>query len=499
MVVSRDVIEIIRILKTGHLLICSFHFHSKNLEQSSSSSHSRSHQKKSPYVQLKVLKVPKLSHGLTVQELKEMTRARLASEVTDETGSMSPTGPNDDEQHNRQRVYSHEAVRTDAARSRIDSSDSFRSAPAAYAPSSFRQRLYSEQSYNNPVVKSRSSSRLNNTGISSFYSQDAGDSGSVNSFASGYGGDSHFGSDASGIYTTATSSSRDLGRSVSFPVGENVEESDQYSPFMASASFETGSRRLAANCLPSPALSNLLEDRPFSPEIGNSFSGEGQRFDFAGFPASPAVHRGAFSDEVFSVATPSTSQSYGFSDSHFTNDNAPAPAPVPVLTGNFDRPGSRGAELPKSVAESVLGSSGGLLSEFFQDDSYKPSPLRAGIRNPWNESNDLGVSKLETDLKNLIFSESNNAAALVDDFPFSSFHSNSSVTSEPNWSPVAGRQPRTSRDKSKIAIPEDFHDDGIDFASSPLAGHIRGDGDPSDSPLAKSVNKRRSASRWKFI
>ena len=423
-----------------------------------------------------------------------MTRARLASEATEESGSV---GVNDaDHQYNpRQRVYSHEGNNSEAVpRQRFDSADSFRSAPSSYAPQP-------SSNFRNPFVKSRSSSRLNHPGISTFGSLDAGDNASVNSFVSGLGTESFVGSDASGFYTAAPST-RDLGRSVSFPVGESHGESenDQYGHYMASASFETGSRRHAASGLPSPGLSNLMEDKPFHSDIdiGASFSGEGQRFEFGGLPASPAVHNSSFSEEALSdllhkrrPITPSTARSQTFSDSHTTNDEIPFPIPD-LKVGILGRQTSRGGELSKTVAESVLGSSpllnqGEFLKEnpsFLKEDGQDAS-------NPWEESDDSGFSKLQTDLNKLLLSESNRN---VGNSLFSSFRSKSSAKKESDWTSLAG-DALTPRDASNITTPECFDDDaGVAFTAS-----VSTDESPPNASPAKIVNKKRNTSRWKFM
>ncbi len=429
-----------------------------------------------------------------------MTRARLATEATsDGSGSV---GVNDAIEHQyipRQRVYSQESNRSNRSdvipRQRIDSAESYRSAPASYATQS------SSFSFRNPFAKSRSSSRLQQPGISTFGSMDAGDNASVNSYVSGHGGESYVGSDASGFYASATAScgARDLGRSVSFPVGEcpGETESELYGHFMASASFETGTRRLAAGGLPSPALSNLMEDKPFHSEIGTSFSGEGQRFDFGGLPASPAVHNKSFSEETLSELlpnkrpiTPSTVQSVTFSDSHTTNDEAlHIAAPMPDLKPSILGAQSvRGGELSKTVAESVLG--GELLQEH-------PPFLKDGqdACNPWKQSNDGGFSKLESDLNNLLLSENNTEN--VDDFPFSSFRSKASAKKQFDWTStsVGLHAGNPVEESSNPSIAECFNDDGSSLPSSRKSDE---DASKLSSP-AKSVNKKRNTSRWKFM
>jgi len=410
----------------------------------------------SPYVPLKVQKVPaKLpTHGLTVQELKEMTRARLASEATEESGSVNTTPVT------RQRVYSHEGAAS--VRQRIDSSESWRSAPA---PNLGR----------NNFTKPRSSSRLNvhqrqQPGLSSFYSADAADNVSVNS---GYGGDSYMGSDASGMFTT--SSSRDLGRSVSFPAtSESASDYDMYT----AVSFETGRARVTTAGLTSPTLSNLMEDKPFTPSISASFSGEGRNYDFAGLPASPAV-QSPFGRRQ--PVTPSSRQTFSFSDDRPIQDNSRFSIPeLPPV--QLERQSSRNDELSKHVAESVLRPSNILADNF---DDYKPSPAKDEVvQNPWKKNDSGGISKLESDLNNLLFSGNG-----ANPYPFASIQPKASIDNESDWAPVHGH-PLTPHATSNI---ENFSDDGDVCFGSPDRISDKASGASSRSGSSKK------SSRWNFF
>ena len=444
-------------------------------------SNSRSINKTSPYVPLKVQKIPaklpnNLAHGLTVQELKEMTRARLTSEVTEESASVTSTPIPDDMSHySRQRVYSHEI----ATRQRFDSSESWRSAPV---PNLGR----------NPSRNGGSNIRVNihqQPGLSSFYSADAADNVSV---VSGYGGESHIGSEVSGIYTAA--SSRDLGRSTSFPMaGESTGEYD----VNTTVSFETGRARVASG-LPSPTLSNLLEDKPFSPSINASFSGEGRIFDFAGLPASPAIQRSPFSEKGLSdllcqqPITPSTGHTFSFSDDLPVHDDLQM-AVTDLTPSSLERQRSRNAELPNYVAESVLGSSNAFQENF--DNCNKPSPLRDGVlqngQNPWKENGNGEISKLESDLNNLLFS--GNDDSRPDNFPFASTQSKASFKEESYWTPVDG-QPLTTHDTPNIAIREKFNDDCIEFLGTPdrLV-------EKTSERITPSKSGSKKNSRWTFF
>ena len=512
-----------------HLLTLHHHlFHFIPPKVHETHGHNQSHHKKNQYFPLKVQNVSKLpqslSHGLTVQELKEMTKARLATEATDETASASASisatatgsedhqyphpNPNNNNNNNsnnpnsdpRQRVYSYEGTRQ-----RFDSADSFRSAPSTSAQSS--------SNFRNPFAKSRSSTRLHqHAAISTFGSMDGGDNASVTSYASGIGTESFVGSEASGFYNS-TCSSRDLVRSGSFPHGETRHETEHelYGQYMTSTStsFET-SRRHISSGLPSPGLSNLMEDKPFHSDLGASFSGEGNRFDFGGLPVSPAVHRSAFGEEALSDFLPNT---HSHSHSHSSSSNQhrpitpsnmqshtfsdPIPLPIPELKnmGVLERQTSRGGELSKNVAESVLGS-----PQFNASDSFSKD-LVQDATHPWDESNDGGFSKLQTDLNNLLLSENNNN---VDSFPFSSFQSKSTSTAaaagvkkESDWSSLAAGDALVSHGtpNSKVTTPECFDDDGgVTFSNSVSTD----ENTPEPSP-AKSVTKKRTSSRWKFM
>lgn len=333
---------------------------------------------------------------------------------------------------------------------------------------------------------------INHPVISTHGSMDATDSGSVTSHLSGFGTESNVGSETSGMY--ASVSSRDLGRSATFPVNESNSgevENDQYGNFMTAASFETGTRRLALSGLPSPALSNLMEDRPFHSDIRTSFSGEGKRFDFGGLPASPAVHNKSFSEDSFGDVlhkkgpiTPLTAQSLAFSDSLTTNEEISVPLPdLPPRI--LERNVSKGGELPNSMAESVL------VTEEENNSPWREQH-KQGL-NPWKETNDSSFSKLETDLNNLLLSGNNNNS--VDDFPFATFQSKSAAKSQSDWTPLTGTALTPSSSSNATAVHERFDDDGVGFQSS---SPVRADG---ESPVApeKNVNKWRSTSRWKFM
>jgi len=496
-------------------------------------SHGNSKQKKSPHV-------TKLPHGLTVQELKEMTRARLASEATDGSttggdGVASPTSPSRDElntaesnsafQYNRQRVYSHETapVRNEI-RQRLDSDSSLRSAPPSYRrlPPNHHQRqtLHSDHLSSPINGRNMSNARLSQNqfpGISTYYSADAADTYSVNSYTSGIT-DPCLGSDASDRFTAA--SSRELGKSSTFPLsgsGSGETEADYFGSYLtASASYDTSGRRLAGSTLSSPGLSNLLEDKPYSPEAALDVNNDINVAPIRGF-ASRELHASAsMENDTFSdiLQQPRSTPS-----SLMGNPTLTQSVPLPSLAPNrVERQVSRSADLPNSVAESVLGS---LETEakpdvFFDDKSSMGIPCNASSasmgdnarpQNPWNEGNSDPVSNLETEWNNLFKLDQGNLPKSNSKFGLSSFHSKAADNFlQEDWKPVEGI-PLTPSDKSNAAVNNDdgrsdqynslrenFEDDGMCFSvSSPMKEQSGGD---SDLLEAKTANKKTQ--RMKF-
>eukprot|EP00558_Chaetoceros_sp_UNC1202_P000775 CAMPEP_0197258752 /NCGR_PEP_ID=MMETSP1429-20130617/83083_1 /TAXON_ID=49237 /ORGANISM="Chaetoceros sp., Strain UNC1202" /LENGTH=434 /DNA_ID=CAMNT_0042722925 /DNA_START=583 /DNA_END=1884 /DNA_ORIENTATION=- len=434
-----------------------------------------------------------------------MTRARLANEADDGVEIVSPGDMNSscgNSQYSRQRVHSHDVQYNDAAlRQRLGSEDSFRSAPPAYtqqglagSASKYHHSRYSDQKYPGSLNKSRSSSRLN-YGIG-YHPTDAADNTSVASFGSGLGSQSHIGSDTSTWHTTA-SSSRDLTKTMSFPAGSEADI-DQFGSFMTSASFDTGSKRMIA--VERTGLSNLLEDKPFSPAIGTSFSEE-EVFDLASasMPTTPTVPRTGFnnvglSDVLYQqLTTPSARHTYSLSTGGVANNEKNAQ----IFQSGFERQVSRGGEVPNAVAESVLGS---LEAEpdTFQDytlpighhsQNTYTSDVKVKAQDPWKEKDVDGLSSLGTNWEAMLNLETNQSG---EEFPFSSFPPKPRE-SEPDWMSVEG-QPITPSSLSNIVISENFHDDGENFPiASPTENACEGE---SGALSTKVVNKKRSASRW---
>jgi len=423
-------------------------------------------------VPVRAQKIPKLKqnlmHGLTVQELKEMTRARLANEATAEESESVTTTPitEDTSQYSFHRAMSLD----EGVRQRVYSADSW--------------RLSKAQSRWNPFVRSENDSGLlrHPPGISSFYSADAADSVSVNSFASGYGADSHLESD--------------MGKSMSFQTEHDLADAyydEQQQQLKVASSFEIQrpTSRVNGIGVPSFVLSNLVEGKPYPPDIAPSPSldTDRQRYDFAGLPPTPALERTPFSDDALSdllhrqSVTPSTMQTFSLSGEYPTPDVAQLHVPdldhSPFRRGVSDRGASRSSDLPNSVAESVLGSS---------EDHFESEGVASGRNgNPWIENEENVLSKIEKDLNNLLLFE-NNGKCKDENIPFSSLES--------GWNPMLDSNHSPSRSFVNV-VPENFNDDDVE--SVPVfTPDRRRVGDSFRSSPSKSSSKR-STSRWNFL
>lgn len=447
----------------------------------------------SSYNPVRVQKNPKLRqnlvHGLTVQELKEMTRARLANEATEENGSVTTTPVTDDTSH-----YSfHRAMSYDeGVRQRFYSADSWR------PPSKVPSRSW------NPFVKSQNNSHLlghHHPGISSFYSADAADSMSVNSFVSGYGTESHMDSETADIYATA--SSVDMGRSMSFPAGNDVTDAyydEQQRQLKIAASFEAERPQLNGIGVPSSILSNLVEGKHFPPGIAPNLclGSDRQGYDFAGLPATPAVQRSPFCDDALTdllhqqPVTPSTMQTLGLSEEYQTPDAAQLRVPD-LDHSSLDKVSIkvslRSSDLPNSVAESVLGYSEDHLEARMIDNPTSTLEGTAGehISNPWIENEENVLSKIEKDLNNLLLFE-NNGRCKNDNFATSPLDN--------GWNP--GTSSNLSPNRPFVnAVPENFNDDDVESVFTPERRRL-GESSYRNSP-SKSSSKRRNTSRWNFL
>lgn len=202
-----------------------------------------------------------LPHGLTVTELKEMTRARLASESAMEKNAVHQPPVHNQQQHyparsvpdeyehgmnaTRPRFRSHDTLHS--PRHRVNSSDSFSSAP--------------------PGDTHRFSSATPHNIIRKAYSHEAHDNISVASFNSI--GSEYIASDVSGVHTIHSSVNEDasrysLNQSNSFTSEARATEGlGAGSSNSVKGLFDSSSRRRASTASP-PALSNLLEDKPLA-------------------------------------------------------------------------------------------------------------------------------------------------------------------------------------------------------------------------------------------
>lgn len=444
---------------------------------------------KSSYIPFRAQKNPKLRqnlvHGLTVQELKEMTRARLATEATEESGSVTTAPVTDDTSHySFHRAMSHD----EGARQRFYSADSWRQSKV--------------QSRWNPFVKSESDSHFlgRHPGISSFYSADAADSMSVNSLVSGYGAESHLESEPSDIY--ATTSSVDMGRSMSFPTGNEFADAyynEQQRHRKIAASFEGDEHRINGVGVPCSILPNLVEKKPFPPGLAPSPSlcSDRQGYDFAGLPTSPVVPRSPFCDDALTdllhrqPVTPSTMQTFALTEDYPTPDVAQLRVPDldhSSLNKVSNKVSSRSSDVPNSVAESVLGYSDDRFESNMID--HKKFNLQGtadeSIGNPWVENEENVLSKIEKDLNNLLLFE-NNGRCIDENFPF--------APQESGLTPEMGLNLSPSRPFVNV-VPENFNDDDVESVITPERRRL---GDSYRNSPSKSSSRRRSTSRWGFL
>ncbi len=262
----------------------------------------------------------KLPHGLTVQELKQMTRARLAAEAAESTDNpITPAVSTETDlstqvhmnNQPRQRVYSQDShsgqmnnnrqriVSTDSfgssQRQRLGSVESFGSSAsaAAFTNSGYHQRTY--------LTPSMSNDQFEQPSVSSF-SYDAVDNESL---TSALGSESFFGSETVGSRTTK------------YSAGSSVYKLP-YSSTSKGSPCSHGTK----------VTTNVRND---------GWNGHFNR------PSSPS-----------SVPTVAQScSSFGASD----NENASSFFTLPAMGRKLERLVSAGAVVPNSVAESVLGPS----------------------------------------------------------------------------------------------------------------------------------------------
>lgn len=463
----------------------------------------------------------KLPHGLTVQELKEMTKARLAAEASEQSESVtsfdvSEGGGGDTfasgtahNNHPRQRIYSHDSKNDiHRERQRLDSADSFGSGSAAFQQSSKYQqrgRLSAPQSRHMMAQP-----QDHHAPLSSFsYSNDAMDNASVNSLTSALGSESYFGSDTSGFYTATTANTRDLSRTRSYAIEENMSEEFERDYKTKSVSFESYT-------LSPTSLSHLFENRPLYPndKAPATTPVKNKSVSMFGFAndESPAS-RASASTRIISNAA---NENVQWTD--HGRGRPSSPRAVPTIDHNTDkklnlmptkltREISRNGELPNSVAESVLGSSPPSSSEnadVFHD--YKSSmglvctdstAVESEVKSyilPWSDRVEVKnnqhrspvdrVSELNTNWNALLNIDCDDSAP--DNFPLSTFSSKTNTTPRGSlFSPLfnsvpeeasAGLPNLSSRD---VNVPEHFHDD--------VAGEV---------PNLKAANRKKSG-QWR--
>ena len=299
-----------------------------------------------------------LPHGLTVTELKEMTRARLASEsAMEKNGAHQP--PVHNQQHyparsvpdeygqrvnsTRPRFRSHDTL--SSPRHRVNSSDSLSSAPSGDA------RQFSSFTPHNVIRKAYSHEAYDNISVASF-----------NSIGSEY-----IASDVSGGHTIHSSLNEDasrysLNQSNSFTSeARSSDVAGVGSSKSVKALFDSSTRRRASTASP-PALSHLLEDKPLtscflsdkpvSHSLGGIFPDVRQSSSPSSRGGSPLSHLQSTNTDIWGdifgrpesiSAVPTLTQSGESSEIH---DFAP--------TQEVQREASLGGLVPNAVAESVL-------------------------------------------------------------------------------------------------------------------------------------------------
>lgn len=253
------------------------------------------------------------SHGLTVQELKDMTRARLASESTKCTETTS---------------YS--------------SYDSF--------PSSLKIRRRTSHPSNRGEITSKPSNAprfFQDLSCCSYHSIDVIDNASVSSFVSGISESHTHISDVSGRHRFMPTHV-DLGRALSEDSSECSDYSTSFAPFEPTYKYSSPS-----------GLRNLHEDRPLSADKGDLV---------AGFTAAQFFDTTLSESKMkSSTLSPSSGMSYNshasyressaiVSASVHNTDQAGESCSIPQMRSP-SRPGSGNGIIPNSVAESVLNAS----------------------------------------------------------------------------------------------------------------------------------------------
>lgn len=455
----------------------------------------------------------KLPHGLTVQELKEMTRARLAAEAaegkdqekdirlvasTSSDTSVSASGVphlaynkvQPTFQHemtgnsvfNRQRILSADSFGS-VERQRLGSVESFGSAPSAYAASGYHP-------HQNFLRKTISQDAPEQPSVSSF-SYDAQD---TESYVSAIGSESFFGSEThvGSTVGTVTSNAQNMNSNTNNPNAITPKYSGN------SSSIYT---------LPFTSNSQLSPMSHANKKVTNNIHRDGWTSDISVARASSPV-----SSSIPNISH-SAGGSFGSGGGAVTESNQGGSsffASLPI--GKFERSISAGGVVPNSVAESVLGPSFeennlGDDSNMFQN--YNPpnnlvSPQIRNVRNndrsmpfsfPWSvskhrqsedNSGDLNISQLQNEWESRYLNVGGKDE--VDDFPLSTFKSKASsaitgsnyvgsdlspdnrVFASP-FQPVPEEQVIHNLASLDVNVPERFHDDNIQELSIPKIGN----------------------------
>lgn len=253
------------------------------------------------------------SHGLTVQELKDMTRARLASESTKCTETTSSSS--------------------------YDSS-----------PSSLKIRRRMSHSSNRAEITSKPLNEprfFQDLSCCSHHSIDVIDNASVSSFVSGISESHTHVSDVSGRHRF-TPTHVDLGRAMSEDSSECSDYSTNFAPFEPTYKYSSPS-----------GLRNLHEDRPLSADKGDLVT----RFTAAHFFDTSLSESKMNSSNLslssglsYDCYSSNRESSASVAGSIYNTDQAGESCSIPQM-GSQSRPSSGNGIIPNSVAESVLNAS----------------------------------------------------------------------------------------------------------------------------------------------
>lgn len=438
----------------------------------------------------------KLPHGLTVQELKEMTRARLAAEAaegkdqekdirlvasTSSDTSVSASGVphlaynqvQPTFQHemtgnsvfNRQRILSADSFGS-VERQRLGSVESFGSAPPAYAASGYHP-------HQNFLRKTISHDAPEQPSVGSF-SYDAQD---TESYVSAIGSESFFGSEThvGSTVGTVTSNTQNMNSNTNNPNTITPKYSGN------SSSIYT---------FPFPSNSQLSPMSHANRKVTNNIHHDGWTNDISVARASSPV----------SLSIPNISHSaggsFGSGSAAVAESNQGGSsffASLPI--GKFERSISAGGVVPNSVAESVLGPSSeennlGKESSMFQNnDRSMPFSFPWSVskhRQSEDNSGDLNISQLQNEWESSYLNVGGKDE--VDDFPLSTFKSKASsaitgsnyvgpdlspdnhVFASP-FQPVPEEQVIHNLASLDVNVPECFNDDNIQELSIPKIGN----------------------------